>query len=132
MESNTTPGSKLILESETYAIIGICLSVHKTLGHGFSEIVYKDAIELELQQKGISYKREAEFKVNYKGIVLPHKFYADFVVNDQIILEIKAQEGGFADVQIPQVINYLRVSGCKVGLLVNFGWTRLDYRRLVL
>ncbi len=131
MGSNTNPQSKLILEAETYAIIGICMAVHKTLGHGFSEIVYKDAIELELRQMGISYKREMEFKIDYKGTILPHRFYADFVINNQIILEVKAQEGGLADIQIPQVINYLKVSSCKVGLLVNFGWTKLDYRRLV-
>ncbi len=131
MESNSTPTSKLFLESETFEIIGICISVHKTLGHGFSEIVYKDAIELELQQRGIPYQREMEFKINYKGIILPHRFYADFVINNQIILEVKAQEGGLADAQVPQIINYLKVSRCNVGLLVNFGRTKLEYRRLV-
>ncbi|HWA33181.1 MAG TPA: GxxExxY protein [Cyclobacteriaceae bacterium] len=131
METSVNQPSKLILEAETYAIIGICIAVHKTLGHGFSEIVYKDAIELELQQRGIPYEREKEFKIDYKGIILPHRFYADFVINNEIILEAKAQEGGLADIQVPQTINYLKVSGCKVGLLVNFGRTKLEYRRLV-
>ena|ERR1043165_569052 len=131
METSSNQPSKLILETETYAIIGICITVHKTLGHGFSEIVYKDAIELELQQRGIPYEREKEFKIDYKGIILPHRFYADFVINNEIILEGKAQEGGLADIQVPQTINYLKVSGCKVGLLVNFGRTKLQYRRLV-
>jgi GxxExxY protein len=132
MERSPAQSSKLFYEAETYAIIGICLEVHKTFGHGFLEIVYKDAIEFDLKEKGISYKREKEFEIEYKGQILPHRFYADFVINNQIILEVKAAEGGFADIQIPQVINYLRVSGCKVGLLVNFGWTKLDYKRLVL
>ncbi len=107
------------------------MSVHTALGHGFLEIVYKDAIELELRAKAIPYSREQAFTIHYKGNVLPHRFFADFVVKDQIILEVKAQEGGFAYEQVPQVINYLKASGCKVALLVNFGRTKLEFKRLV-
>ena len=80
-----------ILKEETYEIIGLCMEVHNQLGAGFLEIVYKDALEYEFQKTNIFYKREQEYLVNYKGIVLPHKFYADFVVFDNIILEIKYQ-----------------------------------------
>jgi GxxExxY protein len=104
---------------QSVLIRGNCISPH-------------DAIELKLHQRGIPYEREKEFKINYKGTILPHRFYADFVINNEIILEAKAQEGGLADIQVPQTINYLKVSGCKVGLLVNFGRTKLDYKRLVL
>lgn len=107
------------------------MAVHKELGHGFLEIVYKDAIELELKAKAIPYSREQAFIINYKGTVLPHRYFADFVVGDQIILEVKAQEGGLSYQQVPQLINYLRASGHKVGLLVNFGRTKLDFKRLV-
>ena len=69
------------------------MEIHRILGRGFLEIVYKDALEHELQNRKIIYEREKEYKVEYKGIVLPHKFYADFVVFDDIIVEVKAQQG---------------------------------------
>lgn len=81
------------LQKETYLLNGIAMEVHRTLGRGFLEIVYKDAITYELQQKGIEYEREKEYSVDYKGIILPHKFYADFVILDNIIVEVKAQNG---------------------------------------
>ncbi len=77
-------------QNETYKIIGLCMEVHNNLGKGFSEIVYKDALEIEFKDAGIHYQREKEYSVNYKGIILPHKFYADFVVFGNIILEIKS------------------------------------------
>jgi GxxExxY protein len=78
-----------LYKDENYKIVGILFEVHKNLGKGFSEIVYKDAIEYEFQQQNIPYQREKEFSVYYKDTILKHKFYADFVVYDKIILEIK-------------------------------------------
>jgi GxxExxY protein len=115
----------------THQIIGICMEVHNNLGHGFLEIVYKDAIDLEAKKRDILTEREKEFKIEYKGTILPHRFFADFVVEQKIIVEVKAAEGGLADENIAQVINYLKVSGCKVGLLVNFGRSKLEFKRLV-
>ena len=83
----------LLLEDETYRILGICMDVHNNLGAGFLEIVYKDALELEFKKAEIFYGRERQYSVNYKGFTLPHRFYADFVVYDQIILEVKSQKG---------------------------------------
>jgi len=83
----------LIFKEECYQIIGKCFEVHNNLGAGFSEIVYKDALEHEFLKAGFQYHREKEYTVNYKGILLPHKFYADFVVFDKIIIEIKATSG---------------------------------------
>jgi len=117
------------LKNETDELIGI--DIHKQLGFGFLEIVYKDAIELEVRKKEIPYSREKEYKIDYKGTILPHKFYADFVLFDKIILEVKAAEGGLADEQNAQTLNYLKVSACKIGLLVNFGRSRLEYKRLI-
>ena len=119
------------LQKETYEIIGICMKIHKTLGMGFSEIVYKDALELEFRDKDIKFEREKEYMVEYLGKILPHRFYADFVVFDKIILEVKAQSG-IAEEQYSQVINYLAVSKCQIGLLVNFGETSLKTKRLIL
>jgi len=118
------------LQKETYQIIGICMEVHKILGRGFLEIVYKDAIEQELRSKKIPYGREVEYVVPYKGVILPHKFYADFVVFDSVILEVKAQKA------LPEefdalVLNYLTVSENEVGLLVNFGDASLKYKRYI-
>ena len=123
--------TKLVLNNETYTIIGICMEIHRELGHGFLEIVYKDAIEYELRTKVIQYEREKEFEVQYKNLILPHKFYADFVVFNNIILEVKALEAGFADIHYSMLINYLKVSGCKVGLLVNFARKSLEYKRVI-
>lgn len=119
------------LKEETYKIIGVCMEVHNTLGAGFLEIVYKDALELEFKKAGIDFEREKEYLVNYKGTILPHKFYADFVVFDEIILEVKGVKT-IADEHIAQTLNYLKVSKNKIGLIVNFGELKLNYKRLIL
>ncbi len=121
----------LILKEEAYKIIGICMEVHNSLGAGFLEIVYKDALELEFLRAGILYEREKEYEVNYKGVILPHKFFADFVVFDQIILEVKGKSG-IADEHVAQALNYLKVSGNRLALIVNFGEIKLSSRRVVL
>ncbi|HQZ83070.1 MAG TPA: GxxExxY protein [Pyrinomonadaceae bacterium] len=123
--------SNLIFKDEAYTIIGICMEVHNNLGAGFLEIVYKDAIELEFRRASILYEREKEYVVNYKGVILPHKFYADFVVFDRIILEVKGMSA-IADEFIAQALNYLKVSGNRLALIVNFGEIKLSHRRVVL
>ncbi|NTW33464.1 MAG: GxxExxY protein [Bacteroidetes bacterium] len=120
-----------IYKSETYDTIGICMEVHKQLGKGFLEIVYKDAIEYEFKCKNYFYEREKIFLINYKNIILPHKFYADFVVFDKIILEIKSCNG-IVDEFFARTINYLAASKLKVGLIVNFGKDSLEYKRIIL
>ena len=122
--------SNIIHRNESYKIIGVLFEVYNNLGSGFSEIVYKDAIEYELKKLGISFEREKEYKVIYKDIILPHKFYADFVVFDKIILEIKCVEN-FHNNHIAQCINYLKVSKCKLGILANFKKSSLEYKRIV-
>ena len=123
--------SDLIYKEESYNIIGKCFEVHNNLGPGFLEIVYKDALEYEFNKTGIPYEREKEYIVNYKDVTLPHKFYADFVVFDKIILEVKAI-AGIADEFIAQAINYLKVSKNKLALIVNFGELKLNSKRIVL
>ena len=118
------------LKVETDKIIGIGIYIHKQLGFGFLEIVYKDAFEYELNNSNISFEREKEYKINYKEIILPHKYYADFIVFNSVIIEIKAKDG-IADEDMAQTINYLKCSGCKVGLILNFGRARLDIKRVV-
>jgi GxxExxY protein len=81
----------LFEKEESYYIIGKCFEVHNELGPGFLEIVYKDALEFEFKNDKMPFDREVRYNVNYKGTVLNHHFYADFVVFDSIILEIKAK-----------------------------------------
>ena len=122
---------ELIYKEEAYQIIGICMEVHNELGGGFLEIVYKDALEYEFKRNDIVNKREQEYLVRYKDIILPHSFHADFVVMDKIILEVKAVSG-ISDEHIARTINYLKVSGNKLALLVNFSKGKLEYKRIVL
>ena len=123
--------SNLIHKEKSYQLIGKCMEVHNNLGAGFLEIVYKDALELEFKIANIPYEREKKYEVNYKGTTLPHKSYADFVVFDSIILEVKAVSG-IADEFVDQAINYLKVSDNKLALIVNFGELRLNSKRVVL
>ncbi|MGZ9675479.1 GxxExxY protein [Flavobacterium sp. GNP001] len=117
-------------KDETYQIIGILFEVHKNLGKGFSEIVYKDAIEYELNENNIIFEREKEFEVNYKNTTLKHKFYADFVVFGNIILEVKTVDC-FNNNHYNQCINYLKVSRYELALLANFNSKSLEYKRIV-
>ena len=98
-------------QHESYQIIGICMEIHRTLGRGFLGIVYKDAIEFEFKSRGISFERERKFEVEHKGLILPHFYYADFIVFEKIILEVKAQKG-IANEHFSWVINYLAISKC--------------------
>jgi GxxExxY protein len=119
------------LQQETDLIIKTALEIHNILGAGFLEIVYKDAFEYEYRLKLIQYEREKEYQIIYKDAILPHRFFADFVVFGKIIVEIKAKEGGIAEEDIAQALNYLKCSGCKVGLILNFGKMKLDIRRVI-
>ena len=97
---------------------------------GFSEVVYKDAIQWEFEQRDILFEREKEYLVHYKDTVLNHKFYADFVVLDKIILEIKSTDS-LHEKHISQCLNHLHVSGHRLALLVNFNKTSLEYKRII-
>lgn len=121
----------IIYKEESYHIIGKCIEVHNQLGAGFLEIVYKDALEYEFKKANIPFQREKEYVINYKDIILPHKFYADFIVFDKIILEVKGVSA-LTDEFTAQCINYLKVSDCKLALLVNFGELKLNSKRFVL
>lgn len=121
----------LYLKEETYSIIGICMEVHKILGKGHSEKVYGDALEYEFRKNNIPYSRESKFNIEYKEIVLPTYYFADFLVFDEIILEIKAIQE-LSKSEIKQTLNYLAASKNKLGILVNFGEDSLKYKRIIL
>ena len=121
----------LYLKDEVFKIIGLCMEVHKILGKGHSEVVYKDALEYEFKLNNISFEREKEYKIQYKDIILSRKYNADFVVYGEIIFEAKAiSQLTISDTK--QTLNYLASSKNKLGLLVNFGEDSLKYKRVIL
>lgn len=122
--------SELIYKDEVYKIVGCCLEVYNNLGKGFLEIVYKDAIEYEFKKQNIPFIREKQFDIKYKDIILAHRYFADFIVYDKIILEIKHCEN-IANEHIKQTLNYLKVSSFKLGLIANFGEKSFNSKRIV-
>lgn len=124
-ESEPAPG-----DAETYAIIGAAMEVHRVLGCGFLEAVYRAALVVELQLRSIAVAREVPFRVEYKGCLLPVGYRADLVCYDSVIVEVKAaREVGV--VEQAQALNYLRASGLHRALVLNFGTTSLVYKRFV-
>ena len=123
--------SELLYKDEVFKLIGLCLEIHRELGKGHDELIYKDALVIELQRAQIQFARERKYEVAYKGIVLPHFYYADFVIGDKILFEAKAV-GQLTEAHVKQVLNYLAASKLELGLLVNFGGDSLEWKRVVL
>ncbi|QND87084.1 Uncharacterized protein ChrSV_4866 [Chromobacterium vaccinii] len=120
-----------MLEPELcYRIQGCVFEVYRELGHGFLEKVYERALAAELQRQGLSVQTQYPLTVKYKGEIVG-EYFADLVVEDRILLELKAQPK-LQDVHKAQVLNYLKASGLRVGLLVNFFYPKADVVRLVL
>lgn len=118
-------------DPETYAIIGAAMAVHCELGCGFLEAVYQEAMQRELEAKGIPHEREKELPIVYRGEILNTFYKADFVCFRSVIVERKALQQ-LSGTEEAQVINYLKASGLQKALLINFGSSRMQYKRLVL
>lgn len=123
---------QILFKEEVYLIVGCCIEAWKNLGYGFSEVIYKDAMEAEFVENGISFIREDELFVRYKRKILKHRFKTDFTLFDKIVVEVKSCEEGIVDRTISQTLNYLKASCYSVGLIVNFGKNKLEYKRLIL
>ena len=106
------------------------MEVHKELGFGLKEIIYKDALEIEFKNLDIPYPKEKLYKIQYKGQTLPRRYPADFVIYDSIILEVKAMPMIINNFVL-QTRNYLKASGIRLGIIVNFGESSLKYKRVV-
>ncbi len=117
-------------DPETYAVIGAAMEVHRRLGHAFLESVYHAALAIELERNGIPFERECALNISYRGALLPCQFRADFVCFRSLLVELKAITK-LSGADESQVINYLKASGLKKGLLLNFGSPTLQYPRLV-
>ena len=120
----------LIYKDESYKIIGACIEVHNDLGPGFLESVYQEALHVELTNQKIPFKREVPLPIKYKGALLSKAYIADFILFNKIILEMKALDA-LSGVHESQVLNYLKATGFRLGILVNFGKPKLQYKRLV-
>ena len=119
-----------LYKEESYKILGAAFAVHRELGCGFLERVYQDALEYELSARGIPYEREKNIQIMYKGKPLGEPYRADFVCYDNIIVELKAVEE-LQGIHRSQVVNYLKATGMKLGLLVNFGEECANIERIV-
>ncbi len=120
----------LIYPNEAYYIIGAAMKVHSELGPGFTEKVYQDALAIELRYRNIPFRREVELHASYRNITLESTFKPDFICYEKIIVEIKAVNE-LNDVHRSQAMNYAKVAGMKLALLINFGESSLVYERRV-
>lgn len=120
----------LLYPKESYKINGAIYEVHNALGPGLLEKVYQEALEKEFILQKIPFEREKSFQIAYKGEILEQKYIADFVCYDKIVLELKAVED-LLPIHKAQVINYLAITGYKLGLLVNFNARQVQPERIV-
>ncbi len=126
----TTMIYKKYKESElTGKIIGAAMEVHKHLGNGFQEVIYQRALSIELNMQNLQHEREKEMDLSYKGYEIG-KRRVDFFVEEKIMVEIKAVKK-LEDVHLAQAINYLEAYGLDIGLLINFGNTSLQFKRVM-
>jgi len=121
----------IIHKNESYDIIGACFEVYKEKGCGFLEPVYQECLEIELGLQGIPFRAQPELALEYKGVRLRHTYRPDFICHEKIVVEIKAAST-ITDEHRAQVHNYLKATGMRLGLLVNFGHHPLvEYERIV-
>lgn len=124
--------SGLIYPEESYKIIGACFNVYKEKGCGFTEPVYQECLEIELEQQEIQFEAQKKLKLAYRGRELKQTFKPDFICYEKIVLEIKAV-ANLVDEHRAQLLNYLNATEMKLGLLINFGhYPKLEYERLIL
>ena len=123
---------EVLYKDESYQIMGACFEVYKEKGCGFAEAVYQECLEIEFELQGLSFKAQSELHLTYKRKPLKQKFIPDFILFEKIVVELKAVSE-LTDGHRAQVHNYLRASGFRLGLLVNFGhFPKVEYERIVL
>jgi GxxExxY protein len=118
-------------DPRTDAIIGAAMEVHRQLGCGFSEAVYQEALEIELAGRGIPFRNQEQLLFRYKGQVLQTTYRLDLLCYDSVVVELKAL-AQLSSTEEAHVINYLKATGCSIGLLLNFGASSVQYKRIIL
>ena len=117
-------------DPETYAIIGAAMEVHRVLGAGFLEPVYRDALAFELADRAIEHVRELPLRIAFENRLIPSIYRADFICSGRVLVEVKALRSLSAR-EIAQVLHYLKATRLERALLVNFGAPRLEFKRFV-
>ena len=117
-------------DPQTYALIGAAMEIHRQSGHGFLEAVYQEAATIKFPMRGIPFEKEVSLPVIYKNILLPTHYRADFICFSETIVEFKTLSR-LTNLEEAQLLNYLKATGMKRGLLINFGASSLQYKRLV-
>ena len=132
MENPIEPEKTLLLQEETYLIRGAIFEVYKEIGSGFLEAVYQQCLEWEFTSRQIPFQSQPDLSISYKGEILNLTYKPDFVCYEKILIELKAVKV-IVDEHRAQIHNYLRASGLRLGLLVNFGHTpRVEIERIIL
>jgi len=122
---------ELMLKDEVYAIVGAAIEVHRVLGSGFSEPVYQEAMEIESATRQLPFVPQPILQIHYKEHVLKKEYAPDFIYFNQIVVEIKALDR-LSGKEEAQILNYLKATGYKVGVLINFGsHPKLEWKRFV-
>jgi GxxExxY protein len=121
---------EMIEKELTGKVIGAAMEVHTVLGCGFLEAVYQEALEIEMKLRGIRFSRQPEIKIQYKCQTLSKTYQPDLLVEDRLVVELKALDR-FGAAEELQLLNYLKATGLKVGLLINFGGKSLEWKRMV-
>jgi len=122
---------ELILKDEVYAIVGAAMEVHSVLGSGFLEPVYQEAMEIESGARNLPFVSQKLLQIRYKARVLKKEYLADLIFFDQIVVELKALDR-LTGREEAQLLNYLKATGIKVGVLINFGsHPKLEWKRFV-
>ncbi len=121
--------SELILAQETHAIIGCALEVLKVLGHGLLEKPYENALVVELGLRGITWCQQPRYDVVYKGVMVG-EYVPDLTVFDRVVVDTKTVDQ-IGNHELGQMLNYLKITGLQVGLILNFKYARLEWKRVV-
>jgi len=123
--------TELLCKEEVYAVIGAAMEVYNILGSGFLEAVYQEALEIEFTERGVPFEPQKELRITFKERYLKKSYTADFFVFGKVIVEIKAIDH-LTSHDEAQLLNYLKSTGCKVGVLINFGAaSKLEWKRRV-
>jgi GxxExxY protein len=122
---------ELLYKDLTGKILGAAMEVHKELGCGFLEALYQEAFEHELKLKKMRFIRQKPHRVTYKGVVLRHPYIPDLIIEDKVVVDLKAIRE-ITPIEEAQMINYLKITNLEVGLIINFAGRSLEWKRLVL
>ena len=119
---------ELLFKEEVYTIVGAAIEVSNELGSGFLEAVYQEAMQFEMKERDIPFESQKEITIIYKNKPLTKKYYADFICFGSIIIEIKAIKR-ITEIEVAQLLNYLKATGLQLGLIINFGSQKLEWKR---